>query len=43
MTEAEEKVKQIHANILAAQFRQKSYADKRRNPLEFGVGDDIYL
>jgi hypothetical protein len=28
VTEAEEKVKQIQENILAAQSRQKSYADK---------------
>jgi hypothetical protein len=43
MTETEEKVKQIEANILAAQSHQKSYADKRHNPLEFKVGDHIYL
>jgi hypothetical protein len=43
VTEAEEKVKQIQENILAAQFRQKSYTDKRRSPLEFEVGDHIYL
>jgi hypothetical protein len=43
VTEAEEKVKQIQANILAAQSRQKSYTDKRRNPLEFEVGDHVYL
>jgi hypothetical protein len=43
VTEAEEKVKQIQANILAAQYHQKSYADKRRSPLEFEVGDHIYL
>jgi hypothetical protein len=43
VTEAEEKVKQIQANILAAQSRQKSYTDKRRSPLEFEVGDHIYL
>jgi hypothetical protein len=41
--EAEEKVKQIQANILAAQSCQKSYTDKRRSPLEFGVGDHVYL
>jgi hypothetical protein len=41
--EAEEKVKQIQANILAAQSHQKSYTDKRRNPLEFKVGDHVYL
>jgi hypothetical protein len=43
VTEAEEKVKQIQANILAAQSRQKSYNDKRRSPLEFEVGDRVYL
>jgi hypothetical protein len=43
VTEAEGKVKQIQANILAAQSRQKSYTDKRRRPLEFEVGDHIYL
>jgi hypothetical protein len=43
VTEAEEKVKQIQANILAAQSRQKSYTDKRHSPLKFEVGDHIYL
>jgi hypothetical protein len=43
VTEAEEKVKQIQANILAAQSRQKSYTDKRRSPLEFEVGNHVYL
>jgi hypothetical protein len=43
VTEAEEKVKQIQANILVTQSRQKSYTDKRRNPLEFEVGDIVYL
>jgi hypothetical protein len=43
VTEAEEKVKQIQANILATQSRQKSYTDKRRSPLEFEVGDHVYL
>jgi hypothetical protein len=43
VTEAEDKVKQIQANILAAQSRQKSYTDKRHNPLEFKVGDHVYL
>jgi hypothetical protein len=43
VTEAEEKVKQIQANILTAQSRQKSYADKRRSPLEFEVNDHVYL
>jgi hypothetical protein len=43
VTEAEEKVKQIQANILAAQSRQKSYTDKRCGPLEFEVSDHVYL
>jgi hypothetical protein len=43
VTEAEEKVKQIQANILAAQSQQKSCTDKRRSPLEFEVGDHVYL
>jgi hypothetical protein len=43
VTEAKENVKQIQANILAAQSRQKSYTDKRRSPLEFEVGDHVYL
>jgi hypothetical protein len=43
MTDVEEKVKQMRANILAAPSRQKSYTDMRRNPLEFEVCDHIYL
>jgi hypothetical protein len=41
--EAEEKVKQIRGNILNAQSCQKSYTDMRRRPLEFEVGDHVYL
>jgi hypothetical protein len=41
--EAEEKVRQIRANILTAQSRQKTYTDKRRCPLEFEVGDHVNL
>jgi hypothetical protein len=43
VTEAKEKVRQIHANILTVQSHQKSYIDKRRHPLEFEVGDHVYL
>jgi hypothetical protein len=43
VTEAEERVKQIQANNLAAQSCQKSYTDKRRYPLEFKVGDHVCL
>jgi hypothetical protein len=43
VTEAEDKVKQIQANILVVQSRQKSYADKRCRTMEFEVGDHVYL
>ena len=43
VTEAENKVKVIQANLKAAQSRQKSYAYKRRKPLQFEVGDHVYL
>jgi hypothetical protein len=43
VTEAEEKVRQIRANILTTQSHKKSYTDKRHHPLEFEVGDHIYL
>jgi hypothetical protein len=36
-------VKQIRANILTAQSQHKSYTDKRCHPLEFKVGDHVYL
>jgi actin-related protein len=41
--EAEEQVRTIQKNMAAAQARQKSYADKRRKPIEFEVGDHVYL
>jgi hypothetical protein len=43
VTEAENKVKIIQANLKTAQSRQKSYADQRRKPLQFQVGDHVYL
>jgi hypothetical protein len=43
VTGPKKKVKQIQANILATQSCQKSYADKRRSPLKFEVGDHVYL
>jgi hypothetical protein len=43
MIEAEEKVRQIRANILTAQSCQKSYTDKRCRRLEFEVGNHVYL
>jgi len=41
--EAEKKVQIIQQHMKAAQSRQKSYADKRRSPLEFNIGDYVYL
>ena len=43
VVEAEEKVKIVQANLRAAQSRQKSYSDKRRDPLKFMVGNHVYL
>jgi hypothetical protein len=43
VTEAEEKVKPIQNNLKAAQSQQKSYADIRRRPLQFQIGDFMYL
>ena len=38
-----EKVSLIQQHLLTAQSRQKSYADVRRQPLEFEVGDQFSL
>ena len=38
-----EKVGLIRQRLLMAQSRQKSYADVRRQPLEFEVGDHVFL
>ena len=38
-----EKVILIRQRLLIAQIRQKSYADVRRRPLEFEVGDHVFL
>ncbi|GJS93963.1 putative reverse transcriptase domain-containing protein [Tanacetum coccineum] len=41
--ETTEKVSQNKDRLKAARDRQKSYADKRRKPLEFSVGDYVLL
>jgi len=41
--ETTEVIRKIQEHIKAAQSRQKSYADKRRRPLEFQVGDKVFL
>ena len=43
VTEAEDTVRLIQANLKTAQSRQKGFADKRRRPLVFEVGDHVYL
>jgi hypothetical protein len=43
VTEAERKVKLIRKNLEPSQAKQKSYHDKRRKPLQFEVGDFVYL
>ena len=37
------KVSLIRQSLLTAQSRQKSYVDVRRRPLEFEVGDHVFL
>nr|GEZ04911.1 putative reverse transcriptase domain-containing protein [Tanacetum cinerariifolium] len=41
--ESTEKILQIKDTLKAARDRQKSYADKRRTPLEFSIGDYVLL
>ncbi|GJR74708.1 putative reverse transcriptase domain-containing protein [Tanacetum coccineum] len=43
MQETTEKIVQIKERLKTARSRQKSYADKRRKPLEFQVGDRVLL
>jgi hypothetical protein len=38
-----DKVKVIKERMKEAQDRQKSYADNRRRPLEFQIGDMVFL
>ena len=38
-----EKVDLIPKRLLTTQSRQKSYVDRRRRPLEFEVGDHVFL
>nr|GEU72534.1 putative reverse transcriptase domain-containing protein [Tanacetum cinerariifolium] len=41
--ETTDKIVQIKKRLKVARDRQKSYADKRRKPLEFSVGDKVLL
>ena len=41
--ETTENIRNIWEHIRTAQSWQKSYADKRRQPLEFNIGDKVFL
>ena len=41
--ETTEKIQLIRERLRTAQSRQKSYADRRRRPLEFQEGDYVFL
>lgn len=41
--ETTEKIVKIRQRLQAARDRQKSYADVRRKPMEFQVGDKVML
>ena len=41
--ETTEKIQPIRERLRTAQSRQKSYADRRRRPLEFQEGDYVFL
>ena len=43
VNDVEKKVQIIQQHMRAAQSRQKSYADKRRRPLESKIDDYVYL
>ncbi|WVZ89938.1 hypothetical protein U9M48_036283 [Paspalum notatum var. saurae] len=43
VTQAEEQVKFIHSNLKRAQSRQQNYSNRRRRPLAFEEGDQVYL
>ncbi|GJS50806.1 putative reverse transcriptase domain-containing protein [Tanacetum coccineum] len=43
LQETTEKISQIKDRLKAARDRQKSYANKRRKPIEFSVGDYVLL
>jgi hypothetical protein len=43
VVEAEATVHRIQENLKAAKLRQESYANKRHRPLQFEVGDHMYL
>jgi hypothetical protein len=43
LKDAEKQVQMVRESLKVAQYRQKSYADKRRRDLSFETGDFVYL
>ena len=43
LQEMESMVRKVQHNLKEAQDKHKSYADQKRRPLEFQVGDHVYL
>jgi hypothetical protein len=43
LKDVEKQVQMVRESLKVAQTRQKSYVDKRRRDLSFGVGDFVYL
>ncbi|XP_021980777.1 uncharacterized protein LOC110876927 [Helianthus annuus] len=43
ITVTNEKIEMVRTRLKAAQDRQKAYADKRKRPIEFQVGDFVLL
>jgi hypothetical protein len=43
LEEAEVTVHRIQDNLKATKSRQETYTNKRRRPLEFKIGDHVYL
>jgi hypothetical protein len=43
IVEAEENVAKVRENLKIAWSRQKSYADRKRKDVSFGVGEHVYL
>lgn len=43
LQQTSDKIKMIQERMKATQSRQKSYADRRRRPLEFNEGDHVFL
>ena len=43
VSQATEAIEKIQERLKTSQSRQKSYADKRRRPLEFEIGEKVFL